>query len=52
MQPWIDRMIAAVSMETGKRRTAAAQEIPPEAWWVSWPPTLRRIRGDPDKPDK
>jgi putative hydrolases of HD superfamily len=36
MQPWIDSMVAAVSTETGKRLAAAAQELPPDAWWAEF----------------
>jgi putative hydrolases of HD superfamily len=36
MQPWIDSMVAAVSTETGKRLAAAAQELPPGAWWAEF----------------
>lgn len=36
MQPWIDSMVAAVSTETGKRLAAAAQEVPPSAWWAEF----------------
>jgi 5'-deoxynucleotidase YfbR-like HD superfamily hydrolase len=36
MQPWIDSMVAAVNTETGKRLAAAAQEVPPGAWWAEF----------------